>query len=161
EPQATGKPAPAEVTGTEPLGPGAQQDTSTGGKKAAAPAPELPVDAPRSLGGYEVLGQLGQGGMGTVYLARQRSLRPKVALKTMRPQWAQTPICLTRFIREAYAAAQLVHHNIVQIYDIGEDGGTHFFSMEFVPGSNLAQMVQRDGKLDVAAAVGYVLQGAR
>jgi hypothetical protein len=99
--------------------------------------------------------------MGTVYLARQQSLDRKVALKTMKPEWASDPVFLSRFIREAYAAAQLVHHNIVQIYDIGEDRGTHFFSMELVPGSNLGQLVTRSGKLDVPAAVGYVLQAAR
>jgi hypothetical protein len=151
----------AEADNTAPLGSQAQEQTEPQGEPSARPAPAPPAGAPRSLGGYEVLSELGKGGMGTVYLARQISLDRKVALKTMNPQWAQDPVFLTRFIREAYAAAQLVHHNVVQIYDIGEQGGTHFFSMEFVPGSTLAQMVQRDGKLDVAAAVGYTLQAAR
>src|SRR5207237_10324268 len=63
--------------------------------------------------------------------------------------------------REAYAAAQLVHHNVVQIYDIGQDHGVNFFSMEFVKGQTLADMVKRENKLDVDEAVGYILQAAR
>ncbi len=130
-------------------------------RKASAKSAELPPGVPPMLGGYQILEQLGQGGMGTVYLARQLSLDRKVALKTMKAEWASIPRFLTRFTREAYAAAQLVHHNVVQIYDIGEDHGIPFFSMEFVPGTNLAQLVQQQGKLDVETAVGYVLQAAR
>jgi hypothetical protein len=121
----------------------------------------LPPDAPASLGGYQLLKELGQGGMGTVYLARQVSLDRKVALKTMKRQWAENPRFLARFTREAYAAAQLIHHNVVQIYDIGEQGGVPYFSMEFVSGTDLAHLVQERGKLDVEEAVGYVLQAAR
>jgi hypothetical protein len=130
-------------------------------RKAAERPADLPADAPRTLGGYEILKQLGQGGMGTVYLARQLSLDRKVALKTMKPEWADNPRFLTRFTREAYAAAQLVHHNIVQIYDIGEDSGTHFFSMEFVPGTNLSHLLQEGAKPDIETVVGYILQAAR
>ena len=76
--------------------------------------------------------------MGAVYLARQLSLNRQVALKVMRPEWASNPTFVARFTREAYAAAQLSHHNVVQIYDFGEDKGTTFFSMEFVDGQTLA-----------------------
>ena len=116
---------------------------------------------PSALGGYSIVKLLGKGGMGAVYLARQVSLDRNVALKVMNPQWAKDPSFLARFTREAYAAAQLVHHNIVQIYDIGEDHGTNFFSMEFVKGSNLAELARKEGKLDVDVAVGYILQAAR
>jgi hypothetical protein len=130
-------------------------------KKGRVEATDLPPDAPTALGGYQVLKRLGEGGMGTVYLARQISLDRNVALKTMKPQWADIPRFLARFTREAYAAAQLVHHNIVQIYDIGEDKGTPFFSMEFVKGSNLGDLLKDKGKLDVEEAIGYILQAAR
>jgi hypothetical protein len=99
--------------------------------------------------------------MGAVYLARQVSLDRNVALKVMNPTWAKDPAFLARFTREAYAAAQLVHHNIVQIYDIGEERDTPFFSMEFVQGKNLTEVAAAQGKLDVDEAVGYVLQAAR
>ena len=77
--------------------------------------------------------------MGSVYLARQLSLDRDVALKTLSPTLADDPQFVARFTREAYAAAQLSHHNVVQIHDIGQDRGTNFFSMEFVEGANLAQ----------------------
>lgn len=120
-----------------------------------------PDDMPKSLGGYDVLKQLGRGGMGTVYLGRQNSLDRLVALKVMNPDKARNPGFVARFTREAYAAAQLVHHNVVQIYDIGEDRGTHFFSMEFVKGESLMDQLRREKKLDAEVAVGYVLQAAR
>jgi eukaryotic-like serine/threonine-protein kinase len=113
------------------------------------------------LGGYEILRILGRGGMGVVYLARQVSLDRPVALKVMHQHWASDPGFLARFTREAYAAAQLVHHNIVQIYDIGEQGGVPFFSMEYVRGRTLTQVVKEQGPLDPAEAAGYILQAAR
>ena len=116
---------------------------------------------PATLGGYTILDELGRGGMGAVFLARQQSLGRNVALKVMRPEWAGDPSFLARFTREAYAAAQLVHHNIVQIYDFGEDQGTSFFSMEFVEGQTLARLIATQKRVDVELAVGYVLQAAR
>jgi serine/threonine protein kinase len=152
---------PALTTPPTKVAPSVPAQKIKGLRRIVRDQPELPPDAPTALGGYQVLKQLGQGGMGTVYLARQLSLDRNVALKTMNPQWAESPLFLARFTREAYAAAQLVHHNVVQIYDIGEDKGIPFFSMEFVPGTNLAHLVAEKGRLDVEEAVGYVLQAAR
>ena len=118
-------------------------------------------DVPATLGGYQIVKELGRGGMGAVYLARQISLDRNVAVKVMRPEWAKDPIFVARFTREAYAAAQLNHHHVVQIHDIGEERATNYFSMEFVDGQSLADLVRREGKLDVEVAVGYVLQAAR
>lgn len=117
--------------------------------------------APPRLGGYEVLKVLGRGGMGAVLLGRQISLDRKVALKVMHARIARNPSFVARFTREAYAAAQLTHHNVVQIYDIGEDAGQHFFSMEFVQGQSLMDVVKKEGKLPADVAVGYILQAAR
>jgi serine/threonine protein kinase len=114
-----------------------------------------------TLGGYELVQKLGEGGMGAVYLARQVSLDRNVALKVLNPQLAEDPQFVARFTREAYAAAQLSHHNVVQIHDIGVDKDTNFFSMEYVPGQTLEKVVKHDGKLDPDVAVGYVLQAAR
>ena len=118
-------------------------------------------EAPTRLGGYEVLKVLGKGGMGAVLLGRQISLDRKVALKVMHPKVAQNPGFVARFTREAYAAAQLTHHNVVQVYDIGEDRGQHFFSMEFVNGQSLGDRLKSEGKLTPEAAVGFILQAAR
>src|SRR5205085_8129637 len=95
------------------------------------------------------------------YLARQISLDRSVALKVMSRRWATDPVFVARFTREAFAAAQLSHPNIVQIHDIGEADGSRFFSMEYVRGKSLADLVKDQGKVDPETAVGYVLQAAR
>ena len=87
--------------------------------------------------------KLGEGGMGAVYLARQVSLDRRVALKLLAPSLASDPQFVARFTREAYAAAQLTHHNIVAIHDIGSEADEHFFSMEFVEGQNTCRTRSR------------------
>ncbi|WP_222434898.1 serine/threonine-protein kinase [Blastopirellula retiformator] len=121
--------------------------------------PQQPM--PQSLAGYRLIRLLGKGAMGAVYLARQKSLDRDVAVKTIQAKWASNPVFISRFTREAYAAAQLTHHNIVQIYDLGEDEGTHFFSMELVDGQSLGAHLKETGRLDRDVAVGYILQAAR
>jgi eukaryotic-like serine/threonine-protein kinase len=116
---------------------------------------------PEVLGGYKLVKELGRGAMGAVYLAKQLSLDRNVALKLIQAKWASNPVFVARFTREAYAAAQLTHHNVVQIYDLGSQGDINFYTMEYVQGQSLAQLVQREGKLDAEAAVGYILQAAR
>lgn len=116
---------------------------------------------PDVLGGYQIVKELGRGGMGAVYLARQVSLDRPVALKVMNSRWASNPSFLVRFTREAYAAAQLVHHNVVQVYDIGSDKGVNYFSMELVEGSSLGDLVKQEGRLAPEVAAGYILQAAR
>ena len=116
---------------------------------------------PKRLGGYKLDRQLGKGGMGTVYLATQVSLDRQVAIKILKPSLTQNPSFVSRFVREAYAAAQLVHHNVVQIYDIGSQGDVHYFSMELVKGDSLAGLLKRQRRLDCDTAAGYILQAAR
>jgi serine/threonine protein kinase len=118
-------------------------------------------DLTGNLGGYQLVHKLGEGGMGAVYLARQLSLDRNVALKILSPQLASDPQFVARFTREAFAAAQLSHHNVVQIHDIGQDKNCNYFSMEFVEGENLSGATKHHGKLDPETAVGYVLQAAR
>lgn len=126
----------------------------------ATPAPAFA--APRTeLHGYRIVREIGRGGMGTVFLAQQLSLDRPVALKIMSKRWAGDPTFVARFTREAFAAAQLRHPNIVHIHDIGDVDGSRFFSMEYVPGRSLANLVRKQGKLDPETAVGYVLQAAR
>ncbi len=156
-----------------PDSPGAGDDDFSVGAKPAARATAVANTAaddsvafgddaaPTRLGGYEVLKVLGKGGMGAVMLGRQVSLDRPVALKVMHPKVAANPGFVARFTREAYAAAQLTHHNVVQVYDIGEDRGRHFFSMEYVNGRSLGDRLKADGKLAPEEAVGLVLQAAR
>jgi serine/threonine protein kinase len=150
---------------TQPPAPSVPADTTeTGDPSVAAtaqPTPASPTDIPSQLGGYQILKELGRGGMGAVYLARQVSLDRPVALKVMNAQWAKNPNFVVRFTREAYAAAQLLHHNVVQVYDIGEHAGIHYFSMEFVEGQSLGDKLKKDGKLAPELAASYILQAAR
>ena len=119
------------------------------------------ANIPHRLGGYRVLRLLGRGAMGTVYEAKQISLDRLVALKTIRGRMADNPASLARFTREAYAAAQLTHHNVVQIYDFGEDTGLHFFSMEWVRGGPLDHLIREKGRLESRLAASYAVQAAR
>lgn len=141
--------------------PAAEPDAA--GAPKSTPRPDPPAGNPVlfDVPGFSIEREIGRGGMGTVYLARQLSLDRHVALKVMSKRWASDSIFVSRFTREAFAAAQLSHPNIVQIFDIGEVNGTRFFSMEYVPGQTLAEIVKQRGKLDPETAVGYVLQAAR
>jgi serine/threonine protein kinase len=118
-------------------------------------------ELPEQLGNYQIIKELGRGGMGAVYLARQVSLDRPVALKVMNSRWARNPTFVVRFTREAYAAAQLVHHNVVQVYDIGAEDSINFFSMEFVEGHSLGDILKTKGRVAPEAAAGYILQAAR
>ena len=105
-------------------------------------------------GRYEVLKKLGEGGMGTVYLAEQVSIGRKVALKLLQGNYAKKDEFIARFRREARLAASLSHRNIVTIYDFDQDSDdTLFIAMEYVDGRKLTDVIRSDGPLDVQRAV--------
>jgi serine/threonine protein kinase len=133
----------------------------SGRRAVAKPLQADSDEIPERLGGYRIIRLLGRGAMGAVYEAQQLSLDRLVALKTIRSRLSRNPSSLARFTREAYAAAQLTHHNVVQIYDFGEDAGKHFFSMEWVRGGPLDELIKEKGALDPKLAAGYALQAAR
>jgi eukaryotic-like serine/threonine-protein kinase len=143
---------PGRVPGDgPPAGPGGQTSS-------VVPPPAVP--------GYEVLGVLGKGGMGVVYQARQASPSRLVALKVIRadrleglsPEQRQK--ALDRFRNEAQAAAQLEHDHIVGVFEVGEAAGRPFYSMRYVEGSSLHDLL-RGGPLECRRAAGYVEQVAR
>ena len=112
---------------------------------------------------YEVVRSLGEGGMGRVFLAIHRTLNKEVALKVLDPQMAQSEEQASRFLREARAAAQLKHRNIVETTDFGSTAqGLPFFAMEYLDGEDLAQCLARRRKLpwdEAQALLGDILDG--
>ncbi|HJV89561.1 MAG TPA: protein kinase [Holophagaceae bacterium] len=97
---------------------------------------------PEKLGKYRILKPLGQGAMGEVFLAEDPVLGREVAIKTIRPGGTFGEDAWARFQHEARVVGGLNHPHIVTVYDFGDDGGTHFLVMEFVPGKDLEQLVQ-------------------
>ncbi len=109
---------------------------------------------------YEVLDQIGEGGMGAVLKARHRRMRREVALKIINQKALQSPEALNRFQQEVLAAGQLSHPNIVTAFDAREKDGLHYFVMEYVQGQDLASLVSERGRVSVDEALDYVLQAA-
>ncbi len=95
------------------------------------------------FGDYEILAELGAGGMGRVYRAKDLTLERTVALKMLAPQFGTDAGFVQRFLKEARAAARLNHPNIVQIYDFGQDGDTYYLAMEYVDGHSLGEYLRR------------------
>jgi eukaryotic-like serine/threonine-protein kinase len=114
-------------------------------------------------GRYELGRRLGIGGMSTVQLALDRRLERNVAVKLLAEHLADDPAFVSRFRREALAAARLVHPNVVQVFDFGFDeaAGQHFIVMEHVPGRSGAELLRERGQLDVDEAVDIVAQACR
>ncbi len=116
-------------------------------------------------GRYELHRRLARGGMADVYLARDQLLDRPVAVKVLFAQYASDPAFVERFRREAQAAANLTHPNIVGVYDWGEEGDTYYIVMEYVNGRSLADVLRQEGTLlparaadigiDIAAALGF------
>jgi tRNA A-37 threonylcarbamoyl transferase component Bud32 len=120
----------------------------------APPANPSPEDlSGRSLGDFEIIRKIGQGGMGQVYLAEQASLKRKVALKFLRPDLAANPVALNRFRAEAEAVARINHANIVQVYTVGAFEDRQFMALEYVEGVNLRDYLVRKGPPDVPRAL--------
>jgi serine/threonine protein kinase len=127
----------------------------------------MPSDEPigattalEQLGRYQLLGKLGQGGMGTVFLASDTRLDRRVAIKVLPPESVHNPDAVARFQREAKALAKLSHPGIVQAYDSEEDNGRHFLVMEYVEGQSLLDVLKRDGRIAPTYAADYIHQAA-
>src|SRR2546430_12202750 len=126
----------------------------------------LPIDARTKIGRYEICSQLGAGGMGEVYLAKDTKLDRKVALKILPTEVASDRDRMERFVREAKSAAALNHPHIAHIYEIGESGssptvseGLHFIAMEYIDGETLREKIHRD-KAPLPKLLKYLTQVA-
>jgi serine/threonine protein kinase/Tfp pilus assembly protein PilF len=122
------------------------------------PTTPLTGGSTRVIGGYEIEGELGRGGMGVVYRAWQRKLNRLVALKMLTGYYG--PPELKRFFAEAETAAALHHANIVHVYDVGEHEGAPFFAMEYVEGGSLADRL-RAGQLTAQESAQLLIPVAR
>ncbi|MEM6293911.1 MAG: serine/threonine-protein kinase [Myxococcota bacterium] len=108
---------------------------------------------------YQVQSLLGDGGMGSVYLAEHVTLRKRVAIKVLHQELCRDQTQVDRFLQEARAASMIGHENIVDIVDFGPvPGGSVFFAMEFLEGEDLADLLRREGRLRWARAKGLILQ---
>lgn len=112
----------------------------------------------KQLGDFKILRKLGQGGMATVYLAEQVSLKREAAIKVMHDELLSDETHLKRFEREAKAAAGLTHPNIVQVYMTGEFEGTHYIAQEYVRGINLKEHLARYAPPDYALIIRIMRQ---
>jgi serine/threonine-protein kinase len=150
-----------------PISPSDPRHTPTLRSDAAASLRESPGGSsslfpvlPADFGGYELLAEIGRGGMGVVYKARHKSLQAPVAIKMIRSsQWASADE-VRRFYQEARAAAGLSHSHIIKVHDVGELHGLHYLTMDLVEGSNLSQAT-RSGPLEPERAAELVSQIAR
>ncbi len=109
---------------------------------------------------YELLEVVGQGGMATVYKARDQILGRPVAVKVLHPQFAQHPEFLVRFMREAQSAASLIHPNIVTVYDTGKQDDTHYIVMEYIQGRQIKELIREQGPLPIELALDVTRQVA-
>lgn len=112
------------------------------------------------LEGYEILGKIGQGGMGAVYKARQIALDRLVAIKILLPSFSKEKDSVDRFLREARVLAKLSHPNIVNGIDAGHQKEIYYYVMEFVEGMNVAQILSETGKLPPGRALSIARQVA-
>ncbi len=149
--------ASESVTASSPQSHPRNPQSSPGGKgevlAAEADWPAIP--------GYTILAKLGQGGMGQVFKAVQIRLDRVVALKVIRKEClSQEPKAARRFQREAQAAAQLSHPNIIVVYDFNQVGDTYYIAMEYVDGIDLDQLIRDRGPLPVERAIDFIRQAA-
>jgi eukaryotic-like serine/threonine-protein kinase len=121
----------------------------------------LGTRAAGAIEGYTLIRELGKGGMGAVYLAREKATGLEVALKFMLPRIAPTPQAQRAFLREIANSKALRHEHVVQLYDAGSSHGIFYFTLEYCDAGSIAQLIRRRGPLPVEEAVGYGLQTLR
>jgi len=118
----------------------------------------LPEEYPTQVAGFELIEKIGEGSMGVVYKARQKSMDRVVALKILSPRLARNARYIARFQREARAAARLNHPNIVAGIDVGEYQGYHYFAMELIEGRTVQEILDEKGFIPERRAIEIAAQ---
>jgi len=116
-------------------------------------APEFPIGPGTSISGYRIIGKIGVGGMGGVYLAEQTSMSRHVALKVLPPSVHEDPSFLERFLGEVRMLGALRHPNIATAYDAGSENDVHYLAMEYIDGYDLHTLIQREGAMEEGEAL--------
>jgi DNA-binding response OmpR family regulator/serine/threonine protein kinase len=149
------------ATGRRSVTSGASSSASSATPEQAQPA-AAPSTVPQSISvaGYEVLEELGRGGMGVVFKARHERMNRMVALKIINKDHLTDSNGIRRFYREIQAAGQMQHPNIVTAYDAGQCGDTHYFAMEYIEGIDLGKWVKTQGPIPAALASEFIRQAA-
>ncbi len=149
-----------EPTGAEPPLPASEHDRAAG--TPPRPKKVFPPDAlvDTEIGGYKVLRKIGQGGMGSVYVAEQLSLHREVALKVLSEKFTDDRAFVDQFVNEARSAAALNHPNVVQVYDVGRENGRYYFSMEYVPGGSLEERLAENGPPPWTDALNWMIDAS-
>lgn len=109
-------------------------------------------------GRYEIIKNIGEGGMANVYVGYDKILNRKVAIKILRGDLASDEKFVRRFQREALSASSLSHPNIVEMYDVGEDDGIYYIIMEYIEGKTLKQLIKKRGSITLSEAIDIMLQ---
>ena len=107
---------------------------------------------------YEILGKIGTGGMADVYKAKDHKLNRFVAVKVLKPEFREDTTFIRKFRSEAQAAAGLTHPNIVNVFDVGDDGGVYYIVMELIEGITLKEYIAKKGKLSIKEATSIAIQ---
>jgi serine/threonine protein kinase len=119
------------------------------------------LDTAKSVGNYDLLEKIAEGGMGAIYRGRHRETGAIVAIKIMAPHLTQNPLLLKRFEQEFRAASRLDHPNIVRALDYSDNGNRPYLVMEFVEGESLGQKLEREGRMSEAEALRLIAQVAQ
>jgi len=107
---------------------------------------------------YQIIEELGKGGMGRVYKAHDTKIKEKIALKLIKPEIAKDKKTIERFSNELRLARKVRHKNVCGMFDIGEEKGTHYITMEFVPGEDLRSLIRRIGQLPIGKSIAIAKQ---
>ena len=110
---------------------------------------------------YEILGRIGSGGMSVVYKAKCHTLDRLVAIKVLKEEFASDENFVSKFKMEAQAAARLSHPNIVNVYDVVDEGDLHYIVMELIEGITLKNYIEKKGFLENKEAIGIAIQVAQ